>query len=308
MHIQHVIDQPDNRKIVRYIINCLDALHDHTNSVFIVSTDKDIKLHSRFKHGLHFVQPYYQTQLDPDCIIFHSVWSNSVYHVVGASMAIQQECNYLPSFDIISFAATHGIKKVIGCNGYLFPMGNRLDGDRGEWPVVGFIYDGVVKAEDGSMLAGIGELVPDCKFISPKGNDEYRSSLFSIGNRVEFVENIIDHIGRCHITIFKTDQDRHDYCPDTLLMAIASDCVPVVSSLGTYKEFLPDNSTVFNTAHQAVQICWKLITQKFLFEDTLIIFQWNYDHNFSPDIFRRNLLRRIKQVVKEHNGSTTTNH
>jgi len=302
VHIQHVIDDSQNRTVVRFIWSCIQSFINFTQSIFIV-TDRKIWIPKELedKNIKRYIEIEYVPRGDPDCVFLHNVESSSIRALDVPSISFQTARQMPPVFGtrVVSlskwvdrFVRADIVLKVTGQSGSIL--------ENSEF-TIGFIcdYDKDVNNEVADLIRGIGTVIPHARIILPTGTEAFRGRIANkIKNQIDYVDSTERLAPRCDVAIFPWSVDSCDQVGDTVATAMINKCVPIVGHHGASKEYVPDSSFVFHTAHQAVKMCWRLAFEHGFLEHAMQKCLRHYMANFTMDDFRKSLVRELSTVVK----------
>ena len=296
MHIQHVIADYQTRRISRsvwLIQKCLKADH----SLFVIGPKGKVMIQKELGHMRRHTGRLYEPMWNPDCTILHSLSREHIKTINRETICLQQQATLSPAYGVRTVAMSRWCANKIGADDVLRPCGFSNPDRRMKAITIGLVTECAedADAEEGMMIKAIARALPHVRFHLPYGTEAFRAMTGpDIGARAIYRYSTEDISGACHITLHT---NRHDPTGDLVANAILSNSVPVVCAGGAQKEFVPDESLIYTTYHQAVRICCRLVNEAGRLDAAKEQCGAHYREHFNMPVFRRNLIRQLSKVV-----------
>ena len=249
-------------------------------------------------NGKYYVENKYVTVGEPDCVFLHNIQPESIMGINSPTICFQADRWLPPVFGTRVVSLSRWVDRNVGGDTIISPPPHADKVIVGDGLTVGFIsdYEGNASDEVADLFSGIGQAIPEAKFILPNGPDSFRGRL-RVRNEIKHCKHDQILASGCDIAIFPWTEDECDKVGDTVLRAMHNGCVPLVGYHGASKEVIPDLSFMFKNAHHAVKLCQKLAYSAGYLETQAAKAKRYCDANYSVTSFRKSLLREIASVV-----------
>ena len=295
MRIQHVITDSCSRSVARTVWlmrKCINVEHD----LCVISDKKDVSLETELDGFKHYVGKSYVPTNSPSCSILHSLSREHIRDLNKETICVQEEAQLSPAFGIHTIALSQSCANKIRVDDVVNTCGFSNEYEKRDRIVIGLITECVSDAdeEEANMFLALAESLPDVRFILPHGTLSFMAALSKIEQKITFMPCTEESAGACDIAIFT---QKYDPVGDLVAGAILSRSVPVVCVNGAQKEYVPTEGLVYTTYHQAVKICWRLVTEQGRLDMMQKLCKDFHTRSRSMVIFRRNLVRQLSKVV-----------